>query len=313
MTQTLAPIVLFVYNRPEHTRKTIEALRANRLASDSRLFIFSDGAKNEAAKPQVQQVREYIRSIDGFASIEIIEREENWGLARSVIAGVTQIVNDYGKIIVLEDDLVTSPYFLDYMNEGLELYKDEPEVASVNAYIYTLDLSSLPETYFLPFVDCWGWGTWQRAWKDFENDAGSLLRKIKAQKLTKAFDLDGTCNNTNMLKQQSEGAIDSWAICWLASNFFLNRKGLYPAVPFVKNIGLDGTGVHFNKNTQQDLINFYNRDLADSFKYLKRIPISINIEVLEAYKRFSAKTYQSNIFIRALLKLRCFLSSKLSL
>ena len=125
----VAPILLFVYNRPEHTRRCIESLLKNSLASESPLFIYADGAKDSAQQEAVNEVRNYIRTIQGFQQITLMERNENWGLARNIIDGVTTQVNQYGKVIVLEDDLVVAPYFLQFMNDALETYKDEPNIA----------------------------------------------------------------------------------------------------------------------------------------------------------------------------------------
>lgn len=159
----LAPIALFVYNRPMHTRQTVEALLANELAAESDLIIFADGAKSGKDADAVQEVREYIHSISGFKSIKINEQDTNQGLANSVIAGVTEVVNESGRIIVLEDDMVTSPYFLNYMNDSLEMYKDEDKVISIHGYMYPVK-EKLPETFFLQGADCWGWATWKRGY-----------------------------------------------------------------------------------------------------------------------------------------------------
>ena len=145
----LAPIVLFTYNRLDHTKQTVEALRANLYAKESVLYIYSDAPKTEAAGEAVQAVRDYLHTIDGFCEVYIILREENWGLARNIMDGVTEIVNQYGKIIVLEDDIVTSKYFLKYMNDALTLYKDFPQVMSVSGYMYPIEKENLPETFFM--------------------------------------------------------------------------------------------------------------------------------------------------------------------
>jgi len=177
---TQAPIALFVYNRPWHTQKTIEALKKNELADSSELIIFSDGPRNEQAKDKVLEVRNFIKTIIGFKNVKIIEREKNFGLANSIIAGVTEIINEYGKIIVLEDDLVTSPFFLMYMNNALNVYENDDMVASIHAYVYPIK-DSLPETFFIRGVDCQGWGTWKRGWKIFEPDGQKLLSEIKKE------------------------------------------------------------------------------------------------------------------------------------
>ena len=158
-----APIALFVYNRPWHTKQTVEALQKNELANKSELFIYCDNAKNKGAQKSVDEVRNFVKNIKGFKKITIIKRKRNWGLACSIIDGVTKIVNEYGKIIVLEDDLVTSPYFLEFMNDGLKMYKDDLKVASIHGYIYPI--KSLPDTFFIKGADCWGWATWKRVWE----------------------------------------------------------------------------------------------------------------------------------------------------
>ena len=169
----LTPIVLFVYDRPDHVRQTVEALKKNVLALDSELFIYSDAAKNKNGEDKVNKVRQYIKNIDGFKKVTIFERKKNLGLAGSIIDGVTKIVNDYGKVIVLEDDLVTSPFFLKYMNQALELYKYEVRVASIHGYIYPIE--NLPETFFIKGADCWGWATWRNKWSIFESNGQKLL------------------------------------------------------------------------------------------------------------------------------------------
>ena len=186
----VTPIALFVYNRLGHTQRTIEALKQNILAENSGLIIFSDAPKSEAQTDAVQEVRKYIREIEGFQSVTIVEREANLGLARSIIDGVTTIVSKYGRIIVLEDDMVTSQYFLTYMNEALEKYADDERVVSIHGYVYPVK-QSLPDAFFLPGADCWGWATWSRGWACFNSDGQFLLDELKRRKLIRAFDFNG--------------------------------------------------------------------------------------------------------------------------
>jgi GT2 family glycosyltransferase len=164
--QNPAPIALFVYNRPEHTRRTIKFLQNNLLADESRLFIFSDAAKDPSQEEKVAAVREIIRSVGGFKSVEIVERKENFGLADSIIAGVSALCSDYGKVIVFEDDLITGPYTLQYFNEALRLYQDVEKVMHIGAYMYPLKVKNLPQTFFYRAASSWGWATWARAWKN---------------------------------------------------------------------------------------------------------------------------------------------------
>jgi hypothetical protein len=231
-----------VYNRPWHTQQTIEALQKNSLATDSELFIYSDAPKNDSAIPLVKAVREYIKSIKGFKNVSIIERRTNYGLASSIIDGVTRITNEFGKVIVLEDDLVTSPHFLNYMNDGLSLYENDENVASIHGYIYPID--KLPETFFIKGADCWGWATWKRAWNIFEPDGKVLLEKLTSSGLQNEADFNGSYQYTKMLEDQIIGKNNSWAIRWYMSAFLEDMLTLYPGKSFVENIGNDGSGTH---------------------------------------------------------------------
>jgi len=238
-----APIALFVYKRPEHTRQTIAALRENLLAADSDLVVFSDAPRSEVDMSAVAEVRQLLASLDGFKSITVIERTQNLGLANSIIDGVNMLCSKYGRVIVVEDDLVTSPYFLTYMNDGLRCYENDDDVVSIHGYIYPTG-EKLPETFFLRGADCWGWATWARAWQHFDADGARLLKALKVQKLTRLFDFDNATNYVSMLESQIAGKNDSWAIRWYASAFLLNKLTLYPGISLVQNIGTDSSGTH---------------------------------------------------------------------
>ncbi len=262
MKKKLAPIVLFVYNRLNFTKRTLEALQKNELANKSELFIYSDAAKNENDLEKVAKVREYIKNIGGFKKIITIKRKVNTGLAPSIINAVTKIVNKYGKIIVLEDDLVTSRYFLRFMNEALEAYKNEPKVASIHGYIYPI--TNLPETFFIKGADCWGWATWNNKWSIFERDGKKLLDKIKKKNIERELNFNGTYDYTSMLKNQIEGKIDSWAIRWYVSAFLKNMITLYPGQSYVQNIGFGKDSTHTKTKT-----NLYKINLVNKFKFSK--------------------------------------------
>ena len=243
----LAPIVLFVYNRPWHTKQTVETLQKNELAEDSELFIYSDEAKNEDARKNVDEVREYIENIDGFKKVTIIKREKNWGLANSIIDGVTKIVNEYGKIIVLEDDLLTSPYFLKFMNEALEFYKDKKKVWHVSGWNYPIDDHGIEDTFLWRTMNCWGWATWSDKWKYYEKDVNKVINEFSNEDI-KRFNLDGSEDFWGQIIANKEKKIDTWAIFWYATIFKQNGLCLNPTQTFVENIGLDGSGVHCGEN-----------------------------------------------------------------
>ena len=275
----LAPIVLFVYNRQWHTQQTIEALLKNDLASKSGLIIYSDAARDREAQYGVRKVREFIHTIDGFSSVTIIERDENFGLARSIITGVSEVVDRFGKIIVLEDDLVTSPHFLRYMNEALELYQDDEKVASIHGYLYPLG-KEFSEPFFIRGADCWGWGTWRRAWACFEPDGGTLLAELQRRQLTDRFDFCGTHPYTEMLQAQMCGDIDSWAIRWNAAAFLKDMLTLYPHVSLVHNIGLDCSGTHCDDEA------YHETKLAEKPVEVSNIPIEENLDAFQEFARY---------------------------
>lgn len=241
-----APVTLFVYNRPEHTRQTVDALKKNATARDSDLIIFSDAAKTAAQGNSVAEVRKYIRTIEGFKSVSIVEREANFGLAKSVIAGVTAVINKYGRIIVLEDDLLVTPSFLDFMNRALDKYENENRVMQISGYMFPVESAAVADTFFLPFTTSWGWATWKRAWSVFDKDAAGYAMLMQDAGRRKSFDLDGAYPYFDMLEMQQKGKIDSWAIRWWLSVFLHQGLILYPRISRVFNIGFDGTGVHCN-------------------------------------------------------------------
>jgi len=245
--QNLAPIALFVYNRPQHTERTLKFLQQNELASDSRLYIFSDGAKTESDIEKVEEVRAIINKVDGFKSVKIIEKKENSGLANSVIAGVSRLIKDYGHVIVFEDDLVSSPYTLTYFNDALTRYQSEERVMHIGAYMYPLKSDNLPQSFFFRAATSWGWATWARAWNHFEPNIDTLVNQFDAKKKS-AFAIDNTMNFWKQMQEFKKGKNNSWAIRWYASIFLKNGLTLNPAQSLVNNIGHDGTGVHSGIN-----------------------------------------------------------------
>lgn len=291
----LAPIVLFVYNRPWHTQQTVKALQNNDLADESKLYIFSDTAKNDTEVENVEKVREYIKTIYGFKHITIVERDKNYGLANSIISGVTEVVNKHGKIIILEDDLVTSRYFLSFMNDALEFYKDESKVISIHGYIYPIK-SDLPETFFIKGADCWGWATWKRGWDIFEANGKKLLDELKDKNLEKKFDINGSYAYTKMLSEQVTKKNDSWAIRWYASAFLKDKLTLCPGRSLVCNIGLDASGIHCGSTNSYDTV-ITNRPIK-----LINIPIEGNAYVLREIEKYLRMTKQ-NIIKRIFYKI----------
>lgn len=252
-TEKTAPVILFTYNRPEHTKRTIEALAANELAEHTDLYIFSDAAKKQADREKVQEIRDYAMQVKGFAKVTLTAREQNYGLAKNVIEGVTEIVNRYGKVIVLEDDLVTNRYFLRYMNDGLNRYEDESRVTGVTGFSHFSDDINYPyETYFNTLTGTsWSWATWADRWKYFDAVCADWMDLVKDAKLRKAFNYDNTYDFYKIMKmQQTDQKTNSWAIRWYWTNFRRNGYILSPTKSLVSNEGWDGSGVHCGKSKE---------------------------------------------------------------
>lgn len=245
---TLAPIVLFVYNRPAHTRLTVEALQKNTLAKDSDLIIYSDAPKNAESEDAVRQVRQYIHQIAGFKSVTIIERETNLGMAHTIIDGVTSVVNKRGRIIVLEDDIVTSQFFLNFMNRALDYYENEPRVWHISGWNFPINPEGLPDAFFSRAMYCWGWATWADRWTHFQKAPDRLLAEWDAAKINR-FNLDGKCDFWEQVKQNATGVLNTWGVFWYATIFEHNALCLIPAVTYVENIGLDQTGENCGETT----------------------------------------------------------------
>lgn len=249
-----APIILFVYNRPDHTIRTLQALENNTLAPESELFIYSDAPKNAQATVAVEQVREIIKRNWKFKQIHLILRDSNCGLAANVIDGVSKIVKQHGRVIVLEDDLVTSPYALDYFNDALERYQQEDQVMQISGYGYPVkDLESLPETFFFRVANSWGWATWERAWNHFNPDIYDLTDDFTAEQIHQ-FSIEGKENFWKQVQEFKAGKINSWAIRWYASVFKNNGLVLYPRNSLTQNIGNDGSGTHTAAETTYQVV-----------------------------------------------------------
>lgn len=284
-----APIALFTYNRADKTKRVLESLIQNAEAKGSDLYIFSDGPKNEKAVEGVKKNREYIHLVKEtskkskwFKDITIIEREKNWGLANSLIAGITEVINKYGRVIVVEDDLILSPYFLKFMNDGLEKYKDDEKVGTISAYVPPVE-TDLPDTFFLMYFQCWGWATWKRAWDLLETDTRVLLRKMRFKK--NKFDVGGGCGNYGNLYCHKVGLVDTWYLRYYASLFLEGKLSLYPGHTLAVNNGMDGTGVHCKAD---DMV-LSKAQFVDKQLLLDNIPVEENSYVYNAFKSYFSK------------------------
>ena len=288
-----APIVLFTYNRPWHTQRTVEALQKNELASESELFIYSDDAKNQNARKNVDQVRDYLETINGFKKIIIIRRDKNWGLTNSIIDGVTKIVNQFGSIIVLEDDLVTSPYFLKFMNDALKLYKNEKRVWHISGWNYPIKVDGLEDVFLWRGMNCWGWATWSDRWQYYEKNIDKTISSFSKEDIKK-FNLDGVAKDFwNQVIANKNGKINTWAIFWYGSIFKQDGLCLNPTKTLVENIGNDASGTNFGKSTIYTSKNLTNSDIKFNISDIEE---DKSIEKIKDFYKMHKKTNLQKAF-----------------
>ncbi|MEN9612902.1 MAG: hypothetical protein RLZZ628_3716 [Bacteroidota bacterium] len=254
----LAPIALFAYNRPKHLARAIQSLADNEFAKQSILYLFCDGVKKGASPEQFAQIAA-TRSIaqdpalhSKFAEVIIIQQEINIGLANSIIKGVTQVIQQHGKIIVLEDDLITSPYFLSFMNDALNVYENDSKVLSIGACNFFANPPKAVTTFFLSIPECWGWATWTNRWALFNADGEALYTALKAKNLLSSFNLEGAYPFERMLQQSIAGKVSSWAIRWYAVSLLNNKINLYPTRSLTNHIAGSGA-THASENVRPPL------------------------------------------------------------
>lgn len=282
MNRELAPVVLFTYNRPEHTKKTLEALTNNYLASDSILYVFSDAARNEKDEKKVEEVREVISHIEGFKKVECILQVNNKGLANSIIDGVSKIIAKHKKVIVLEDDLITSKMFLYFMNDALDTYKSREQIWSISGYHPPITLpSTYKESVYLSFRgSSWGWATWADRWNTIdwntENYKYFLLHPLDVYKLSR-----GGCNLVKMLQDCVNKKNNSWAVRSCYAQALQDRYTVYPTKSLVKSIGTDGSGTNFTLMEKR-----FDCEIQNCFLYDLKSNIAPNPTVIKVFKSF---------------------------
>jgi hypothetical protein len=297
MTPDPSPVAVFAWQRPRHLQRVLDSLSANAEASDTDLFVFVDGPRHAREASLTDEVIKLTKGVTGFRSVSCHISERNLGLSRSITQGVARVLRDSNTVIVVEDDILVSQYFLRYMNDYLLLYENDEDVASIHAYVYPHD-QLLPSTFFMRGADCWGWATWQRAWARYRPDGASLLAELVERNLGAEFDLGGVADYLDMLRDQIAGRNDSWAIRWHASTFLAGMFTLYPNRPLAMNIGADGSGSHGGFSTSFDV------DLSQSPVEPSRIPVEESVLGRRAFARFFAARQGSSVKSRGLRQAR---------
>jgi hypothetical protein len=287
VNKTLAPIIAFVYNRPDHALQCLKSLQENEFAKESTLYIFSDGKKPDASPEEIkkiEEIRKAIRSEKWCAEVIIKEQEENIGLAKSIINGVTEVINKHGKAIVLEDDLILSNHFLSYMNEGLDLYQGVENVYSINGYMFPLETSE-QTTFLLPFTSTWGWATWKDRWSVFTSSVPleDKLVLLNNPQLKTRFDLSDY-DYTQMLHYNN----NSWGIKWYYSVFLRNGLNVFPTVSLVANLGNDGSGTNCKK---EELLNSFQKNNKVKIK----VENTLDLYYLDKYFKLFTQPQKSKV------------------
>lgn len=302
MKPGLAPIVFFAYNRPKHTRQTLDALSKNHLAAASVLYIFIDGPKDNAtveAKEKIDEVKKIAREKNWCGTVNVIAAEKNNGLFKSIVNGITQTVNQFGKVIVIEDDVLVSPGFLSYMNDGLDFYEKTPAVIHISGFsraeFNAVDIKE--STYFFYHTTCWGWATWKRAWDKFTPDALSVKNAISKKGDIKKLNMDNSFEFFWGLKAIAEGKFQSWNTIWHSIVFLNNGLCLHPTKSLVSNIGHDGSGTNCAPDSD-----FGKNELLAGNIAITSIPVKENEAVQSFYRAQHSFKYRFLFIIKHYLR-----------
>ena len=284
--KSFAPIILVAYNRYEHFKKTLKALSINDFSNQSNLYIFVDGPKQSKDIEQIKKIVDEAGNFKlFFKNLEVIERKENLGLSENITKSVTNIINRYGRVIVLEDDIVPSKNFLKYMNDALDHYSLDKNIWHINACSPVNDFNKENETYFSRLMNCWGWGTWKDRWAFYQKDTNNLVSQFSKEEI-KRFNFDNTANFWDQVIENKKGIINTWAIFWYATIFKKNGLCLSPYLSYVKNIGFDGTGS--NSGNHPDLM--LDNSLNENGFFSKPKQMNENLEQLNKIKEYYSKT-----------------------
>lgn len=298
----LAPIVYFLYNRPLHTKRTLEALSKNEFAQESSLWIFIDGPKEDATdedKRNIEEVKAIAKEKKWCGEVHIAESSGNKGLVKSIVGGITEIVNKFGKVIVIEDDILVSPGFLTYMNDALDFYENNPKVMHISGFSRPefKNLNIKEPTYFFYHTTCWGWATWKNAWDLYISDPLDAKQRVKAKGSINKLNMDGTFEVFWSLKSSSKGKFQDWNYNWHCAVFLNNGLCLHPAKSLVANIGHDGSGT--NCMATNDFSD--NEELVSNVA-VTPIPLEENKTVRNFYKNMYSFQYKTIFTLKHYLR-----------
>jgi hypothetical protein len=304
----LLTITLFCFNRPDLFQRTLTALSRNQLADKTSLTIFCDGPRHEKDEPGTRAVRELAKKAQGFASVEVVERPKNMGCAASIINGLTEMFRLHERLIVIEDDIVTSPYTLRFLSEGLARYADNEKVFNIAAWTPPHIARNLPaeypyDVYAIPRLNCWGWASWRDRFQDIDWTVKDYPTFKNSPQLRKAFNAGGD-DLSPMLDDQMQGKIDAWDIRADYARFKKNMLGINPVRSYALNIGM-GSGTHTTTATT-----YWDSDISLAVEHPRFTDeISVDVRILETYLA-CYKGQKRSLPVRAINKLSRMLSRK---
>jgi len=301
----MTPIILFTYNRPHHARQALESLALCKRFEECKLFIHCDGPKSPDQINNVITTQQVVKSYAQILDADIIIQKKNIGLVNSIVSGVTDLCNRFGRVIVIEDDLVVCPSFIDYMLQALDRYQNVEKIYQISGFMFPIDYSKHQDAFFLPFTTTWGWATWDRAWRIFDWNATGYQKLLSHKKIRKRFDLDGSYSYYEMLINRFSGKNDSWGILWYYAVFSAEGLVLYPERTLVYNCGFDGTGTHCGYSMDcrepQPIIKFDTYPQCYFVNFPKKI--AVDKENFDRIKKYF-KRINGNIIQRLLRKIK---------
>ena len=297
-----APTVVFAYNRPEHLRRTLSALAENHGAGETEVFVFVDGPKNEGGKAVWEEVISVAKSFEGsFKNMTLNISEKNKGLAESVINGAGEIIEKYGRVIVVEDDSVSAKTFLSFMNEALDFYGDDPEIWSIGGYTVPM---TIPEDYRRSVIktgrsSSYAWATWKDRWDKIDWKVGDYSSFKKNFSARRRFNMWGS-DRSGMLDNQMNGTINSWAIRFDYAMFKNNMYNLVPVHSLIQSIGRDGSGTHDTDKSKK--VDFFAAELSGDGKMITPEKVEVDERIRREFCKpfylplsFRAKEYIKNV------------------
>jgi len=286
-------ICVFAYKRPDHLRACFSALLKNEEARYLDLWVYIDGPRQLSDEFVHQKVLNVCKEPWPFLGFKLIQRESNQGLYKSLTSGISEALCDYDSVIVIEDDIEASPFLIRYFLDGLRLYLDEKDVASIHGYTPPIN-QQLPESFFLRGADCWGWATWRDRWDLFRHDSAAMAQEIRDRGLVHEFNLNGNYDYLGMLDARAAGVNNSWAICWHASCFLADKLTLYPGKSLVKNIGLDRSGEHCGPSKVMAT------EASKNPVQVAKIPVEVTPSIYSKYCNHFSSNSPSNLPLKAI-------------